>query len=153
MGNVRGTTARTSVTLAIGDLSAWMRGELQHQLFLLARDIVEEATLEGEDHMKEIIETSVTKTGEKRAESGGHPGRIDSGDMIDAVQSNVDLIGQSRIEGSWGFEREGEGLDPYFLYQNYGTADIEAMNALRDSYIGSRELLLGRLEQAGLDVK
>ncbi|MBT2484862.1 MULTISPECIES: hypothetical protein [unclassified Microbacterium] len=143
-------TARKSVTLAIGDIEDWMRGQLEEQLLDFAHGIIEDATLFGEDRMKEIIETAITRTGaERAATSGGHPGRIDSGNMIDDIQSNIDLFGGSRVEGSWGWEL---GLEIYYLYQEYGTADIEGMMALQQSYVEAREMMLERLSNAGLKV-
>lgn len=142
-------TARTSVSLAIGDIADWMRNDLSVQLLNLSEEIIEDATLFGEDRMKEIIETAITATGQQRQASGGHPGRIETGNMIDDIQSNIDLIGNNRIEGSWGWEL---ALQLYYMYQEYGTSDIEGMRALQQSYIEAREKMLEGLVRAGLKV-
>jgi hypothetical protein len=138
------------VTLAIGDIESWLRDQLAAQLTDLAYEIIEDATLYGEDRMMEIIRTAITMTGMQRAAAyGGDPGRIETGDMIDDIQSNIDMVGKSRVEGSWGWEL---GLQLYYLYQEYGTQDIEGMKALQQSYVEAREMMLERLNAAGLKV-
>lgn len=144
-----GTVARKSVVLAIGDIEDWIRKDFAAILLELAGDIIEDVTLFGEDRMREIIETAITATGVRRAESGGHPGRVESGDMIDSISTDIDLIGKNRIEGTFGWI---DKLDPYFLYQEYGTNDIDAMRALQQAYIEAREMMLDKLAAEGLAV-
>lgn len=119
----------------------------------IGHDAVEDAVLHGEDRMREVIETAITKTGLDRANSGGHPGRIDSGDMIDAVGSNITGTDPDTIIGEWGWVN---GFEDYFIYQDRGDelfgVKFEGMQAIRQSYIEARELYLQRLSQAGFTV-
>ncbi|WP_406245794.1 hypothetical protein ACI7YT_12190 [Microbacterium sp. M] len=119
------------------------------RLIEVIHDAVEDATLHGEDRMIEILETAVTKTGLERAERGGQPGRIDSGDMRDAISSGIWGPRDTHIEGEWGWLKEV--LD-YFLYQENGTSDFTAMGALQGSYVEAREIFIERLQAAGLRV-
>lgn len=115
-----------------------------------ASGAVEDATLHGEDRMREIIELSTTPTGDARAARGGHPGRIDSGDMIDDIESNIDAVGQDRIVGSYGWIN---GLEPYYAFQELGAEDFnvrfKGMRALAQSSVEARELLFKRLREEG----
>lgn len=136
--------------LAIGAIEDWLRSDFAETLLDLATDIIADVTLFGEDRMREVIETAITKTGLKRAEtSGGHPGRVDSGDMIDDISTDIDLIDKLRIEGTFGWINN---LDPSYLYQEYGTQDIEAMRALQQAYVEAREKMLERLAAEGIKV-
>lgn len=132
------------------DIDALKKGieQWQDQLLQVIYDAVEDATLHGEDRMIEILESAVTRTGEERASRGGHPGRIDSGTMRDAISSGIYETG-GRVEGEWGWL--DEVLD-YFGYQEEGTGRIGAMNALNGSYISAREMFIERLQAAGLRV-
>lgn len=125
---------------AINGLERW--GERIEQLLI---DAIEEATLYGEERMIEILESSVTRTGLERAARGGHPGRIDTGQMLDDIGTGIYEVG-GRREGEWGWIH---GLEDYYLYQEYGAGNLPAMSALQQSYIGARELLLKRLHDAG----
>lgn len=146
---MRGTVARNSVTLAIGDIEKWIQTTLVEMLLDIAQEIIEDVTLGGEDRMREIIEAAVTSTGERRMQSGGHPGRIDSGNMIDDVSSDIDLIGKHEVEGTFGWIN---ALEQYYLYQEYGTNDIDAMRALQQAYVEARERLRELLEAEGIKV-
>ena len=79
----------------------------------------------GEFDMKQTIETAVTDTGAARAGSGGHPGRIDTGYMYDHVGHRLEEYDDG-FAAIWGWS------DPedYFLLQEYGTDQIDPMEAL-----------------------
>lgn len=124
----------------IAGVERW--GEEIEQLLV---DVIEEAVLYGEERMIEILESSVTKTGLERAARGGHPGRIDTGNMLDDIGVDFRETKGAR-EGEWGWIF---GLEDYYLYQEYGAGNIPAMSALQQSYIGARELMLKRLRDAG----
>ncbi|WP_217182700.1 hypothetical protein [Streptomyces sp. AC495_CC817] len=119
----------------------------------LGHDAVEDAVLHGEDRMREVIESSVTQTGLDRANAGGHPGRVDSGAMLDAVGSNITGTDPDTVIGEWGWVN---GLENYFLFQDQGDEEFnvrfKGMQALRQSYVEARERFLANLSDAGFEV-
>lgn len=96
----------------------------------------------GEFEMRRIIEISVTDTGLKRAERGGHPGRIETGEMIDSVTHDV-TIERDRITAEWGWISNAH---TYFLEQEHGTAQIAAMDAIGQSLEISEQDLIAKLD-------
>ena len=120
------------------------------QLEALVHDALEDATLLGEDRMIEILESAITKTGLERAERGGHPGRVETGTMRDAISSGIWPGRNGSREGEWGWLNE---VLAYYLFQENGTIDFTAMSALHGSYIEARELFIDRLVSAGLKVE
>lgn len=108
---------------------------------------VNKATQHGEESMKRVIETTTSPTGQERAGNGGHPGRIDTGNMFDAVESDVNAYGtleNRRHVGDWGWLTD---LEEYFLRQEHddSVSAYGAMNSLRQSYIEAREMLYEEL--------
>lgn len=97
-----------------------------------------------------VLEDATTATGDKRASTGGassqygstSPGRIDSGLMINQINSHVEHVGNV-ITGRWGWQ------DPesYFAAQDYGTRTIPAAHSLLESFIRTRETFISRLVQ------
>lgn len=144
--------SRGSFEALASDIIGYFEGRIDDAA-LLGHDALEDSVLHGEDRMREIIETSVTKTGEERAERGGHPGRVDTGDMLDAVGSNITGTDRDTIIGEWGWVN---GLEDYFLFQDQGDEEFnvkfKGMQAIRQSYIEAREMYLERLAQAGFTV-
>lgn len=116
-------------------------------LWNIVHEALEEATLYGEDRMIEILESAFTKTGMERAARGGHPGRIETGTMRDAISSDVYLLGQTKLSGEWGWLNE---VEDYFLAQENGAGLIPAMSALQGSFVSAKALFLKRLKDAGL---
>jgi hypothetical protein len=111
-----------------------------------------EAVHVGEEHMKSIIKTSTTETGEARAggvKSGprdagyGEAGRIESKEMYDAVTSDVD-VHINTIRGRFGWL---DGGDDYFLYQEDGTERVPAMHALLGAFLTASEELYGTMSE------
>lgn len=80
--------------------------------------------------MREIIISSETETGRKRAAKGGKgPGRVKSGDMLDAVWARVVKEGDNKYVGEVGWLLARPG---YPVFQEHGTrTGITAMNALQ----------------------
>ena len=121
---------------------------------ILARapQIVADFAHHGEMAMEAIIASAVpsTKTGDARAAldqpNGEHrsPGRIDTGLMINSVNSRSTTDGQVS-EGEFGWTGEQE---KYFLYQEDGTQYIEAMNALSGAFVIARERAIQDLTEA-----
>lgn len=114
-------------------------------------DAVSDATELGEREMRRIVETSITRTGEERAARGGHPGRVDSGDMLDAIDKTVAPNSDfSEVRGSFGWLTD---LQPYYLWQEMGDDEFnvhfQGMKALDGSFITAREELFKRLREEG----
>ena len=106
-----------------------------------APQIVADFAHNGEVAMEAIIVAATTPTGDARASldqpggGGRSPGRIDTGLMINSVNSRSTTNGQIS-EGEFGWT--AEQLE-YFLYQENGTKRIEAMNALSGAFVQVRE--------------
>lgn len=137
----------------------WRNGDLdkltfdvQLRLKDLPGDVAEAVRLsvqDGEKVMEKVIETSTTATGRARAD-GSHkshtgstsPGRVDSGLMINQVNSNSEQDGNT-ISGKVGW------FDPeeYFAIQdNKAFSSIsEPMHALLQGFVAAREALISRL--------
>ena len=111
-------------------------------------DMMREVVAEGAKDQAMVLEDAHTDTGRRRAETGGQSseygsiseGRIDSGLMINQINSHVERDGNV-IRGRWGWQ------DPekYFLTQDYGDARITAAHSLVESFIRTREVLIIRL--------
>lgn len=103
------------------------------------------ATTVGKQRMTDVIEFSTTPTGEARAARGGHPGRVETGQMLDDVRHDVHVRGNLENRhhiGEWGWL---DGHEKYYEIQEDGWGKIQAMNALNLSYIAAREKLLEEL--------
>jgi len=109
-------------------------------------DMMAELSDKGKARMIEILEAAVTQTGFERATRGGHPGRVETGQMRDAIESDADIDGDE-IVAEWGWL---EAVKAYFLVQEHGAevfgVQFEGMHALRGSYLEMREELLARLK-------
>jgi len=114
----------------------------------LVTEAVHEAVTDGENAMRLRIESAVTPTGEARAAKGGHPGRIDSGDMIHDVSSDVTAdLGPNggEIVGRFGWLDVSEFDTSYYAAQEYGTEHIEAMGSLGAGASKASDTLRSRL--------
>lgn len=109
-------------------------------------NLADELSNRGQTRMIEILEAAVTPTGAARAARGGHPGRVETGTMRDAITSDVDSDGDEII-AKWGWLEE---VQAYFLLQEHGDSvfgvQFEGMKALMGSYIEMREELRSRLK-------
>ena len=105
------------------------RDQLVDESIEALRLSVEEGALLTQD----LLEQATTKTGEKRAELGGFPGRHDSGNMI-ASTSFTDKFrrGAAIIWGAFGWFA-GE-FEQYFKDQDLGEGNIPAARALPQAY-------------------
>src|SRR5690606_16154366 len=74
-------------------------------------DMMTELSDKGKARMIEILEAAVTQTGFERAMRGGHPGRVEFGDMRDAIGSDAGIDGDEII-AEWGWL---EAVQAYFL--------------------------------------
>lgn len=119
-------------------------------------DKIEKATQEsldnGKTDMQHSIETRGTgKTWQRtwNGRAGSYPGRVDSGDMLHAVEGKITSRHSASIEGILGW---ADGSPDYFRYQNIGfyhrmaQTDVAGMQALRDASESTRAELIARLE-------
>lgn len=116
-----------------------------------AERIVKEFAHDGERAMEKIIQESITETGIERvnanfgSETGSRsPGRIDTGLMINSVNSEFEVDGDT-FTGRFGWTKE---VEDYFLYQENGTRTIEAMHALFTANLEQREIALKKIHDA-----
>lgn len=135
----------TSIELAVNQIADFFEDHIERLVDTL-NSLMAELAAEGEGRMIEILESAVTQTGWERAQRGGHPGRVETSTMRDAISSDF-TPGEDEIIAEWGWLQEV--LD-YFLLQEHGDevfgVQFEGMNALRGSYIEMREKLIERLE-------
>ncbi|MFT4258052.1 HK97 gp10 family phage protein [Microbacterium sp.] len=107
---------------------------------------IEEAEKAGFRALTEAQSTGLSKMIE-------YTDRIDTGHMHDSVTGNVTSTGRGGLVGWWGWE---DGLEDYFIYQEYGdekfNVGFKGMRALRQSYVEAREEYLAKLKQAGFKV-
>lgn len=82
----------------------------------------------GKARIREIIETSATKTGAERAARGGNgPGRIKTAKMYNSVRARV----RKRKNGFSAFVGWIDGTPGYASFQELGTANgVMGMNAI-----------------------
>ena len=114
-------------------------------------EIVEESAELALEEMIRIIELSTTKTGEERAANGGHPGRIETGNMRDELRREL----FSSIEGDRGSHAWVGWLDDpahYFLAQENGVDGLfVGMGAMHKAFNKAREHMFERLQAIGVE--
>lgn len=125
-------------------------GAVRHE----AVEILQEVVADAEEGVKQIIHESETQWGRERV-AGMHgkprpyPGRIESGDMIDAVDSRVEEVDEDVYEGRWGWR------DPknYYLIQEHGAerfnTRIAPMESLARTLDIAEDQLVGRMDSIG----
>lgn len=114
------------------------------------QSIVEKAA----EAMRLIIQTSGTgKTWTRPSSSGrtgSSPGRVDTGNMLDAVKWRVSSEGGNLV-GEFGWL---DNQEPYFMYQESGFSHVgsgewvRGMLALQDASLAAKEEFLTRLANA-----
>lgn len=134
----------STIKAALKDLLDQYDGHISRlvgELHLLLQDLAER----GDKRMVQILEAATTATGEARAARGGHPGRVETGQMRDAIGHNVS-VDRDTLYAEWGWLNE---VHEYFLLQEHGDdvfgVKFEGMKALLGSYIEMREELRRRL--------
>ncbi|QDH92194.1 hypothetical protein SEA_DEJAVU_45 [Microbacterium Phage DejaVu] len=107
---------------------------------------------QGEDALKEAINTRGTGNEWTRPwgdRSGSYPGRVDSGDMLNAAKGKVTGKDAHSVDGELGWP---EDSPEYISYQDQGfyhvlaNRDIEGMMALRDSAELAERVLVEEVE-------
>jgi hypothetical protein len=122
---------------------------LLDELEVDARTILDDIAREAVGEMQRIIETAITETGLIRAARGGHPGRIDTGNMLDDVARALETGADGSVMVTWGWVYE---VQDYYLRQEHGDSRITAMSALQQTFTNAREKLHDRLRDIGLEV-
>lgn len=103
--------------------------------------VLRESLEQGEVEMKQMIETRGTGRTWKKAWSGSSrtastPGRVDTGEMRDAVEGKITERTTNSVTGQIGWE---EGSEAYYAYQDQGFShrlaqrEVPGMGALRDA--------------------
>lgn len=109
----------------------------------VAADIINDITASGASDMREFISTRGTGW-------NGHQGRIDTGHMLESVNSDSAQTEGRSVKGSYGWTQAAED---YFYYQEAGFNHVNgkkvpAMHALLDSFNKAREEFVSRIDQA-----
>ena len=96
------------------------------------REAVADAGNEGATEMRQMISTRATAKGGRNP---SHPGRVDTGDMLNSVKSKSSS-GAGGVRAQFGWLGGGP---KYFLYQEGGFrhrngVDVAGMYALADSF-------------------
>lgn len=123
------------------DPLAWFQGKVR-AIEKGGQDALDDSMKDGEDAMKSYISTRGTAKSGKR-------GRIESGQMLDAVHSSVVSTGVGSATGKFGWI---ENTEPYFGYQDVGFqhvngGSVEGMNALVDAAEHSWQVFQEKFEQ------
>ncbi len=122
-----------------GEFVRWFRGKVEN--FTEAGLEAAEAFAEsGREATKHHISTRGTPWGRKQ----GRSGRIDTGNMIDSVDSRVVEYGDDRIQARFGWIDPGK-RELYFALQEGGFtiatsgAKVQGIHAIADAYTVARE--------------
>lgn len=82
------------------------------------------------DGMKDGEETTQTFIATRGTQKSGKQGRVDTGKMLDAVDSDTKLVSKDEAVGRFGWIKK----TPYYApFQEEGTRTIPAMYALSDA--------------------
>lgn len=139
------------------EIVKWFRGVVA-DIDEVSREELETTAQEGEEFVRGLIMTRGTNKKWARphgGKTGGGPARVDSGNMLHSVSSNVTSQGpgKGRAFFGWlgGFQ---SGDNDYFMYQeggfthNYTGEEVEGMYAIVDAAEAAFENLKRRLSSA-----
>lgn len=128
---VRGNPER--LTMKIKERGEELRNESIEALAL--------SVAEGGVYVQDNLEAAHTRTGRRRAEeSGGLPGRHDSGNMVGSVSYDESSDVPTRAKVVWmRFGWWGVNFEQYFRDQDLGEGNIPAARALPQAYLRARE--------------
>lgn len=110
-----------------------------------AAKVVDETAKEGAEVMRGFIESR--GTGYR-----GHTGRVETGTMLDQVQSVTEKTNEG-VRGRFGFNVRSGTPQNYFRYQEQGFTiassghDVPPMHALLDAFIHVREDFIRKVVQ------
>lgn len=119
-------------------------------------DALEESLNEGADEMRGMIESRGTGNQWSRpgpsGRTGSYPGRVDSGNMLNDVESQISDRGDNYVEGWLGWK---DNSPLYYRLQENGFnhrlagRDIPGMMALRDAAEETEKILEDKLRRIG----
>lgn len=107
-----------------------------------AHDVVREVVQDAERNQSTLLEHAETATGRRRAAAGrGVAGRVESGQMINAINSSAVQDDSGDVVGRWGWQ------DPedYYGYQDEGTQHIAPALSLLTSFLVAKTDLSRKL--------
>lgn len=124
-----------------------MQQDLRERRALLrqrALRALEDSVEEGAAYTRDNLEDAHTRTGLRRAESGGLPGRHDTGEMVGAVGAEVREPSANPVWGVFGWW--GSNYQRYFRDQDLGEGNIPAARALPAAFLRAQENFRARLQ-------
>lgn len=109
-------------------------------------DIMQVSVEEAHGFQAQALDESTTSYGEQRygAGRGGSAGRNDTGTMIDRIEHDVEVDGNT-VRGWWGWDEP----EDYFLAQEFGIGNPPPALSLRTSFVAEREKITARINQLG----
>ena len=137
----------------------WFKAKIK-EIDSSVENAVRIAVEDGAQVMKSNIQTGGTKKpwgggwrGRKSGEIsfGNKSARVDSGDMLNDVDSAITESTPSRVVGMFGWIRKQE---EYYRFQEYGFRHfltremVEPMNALRDAFTHAKNVMEKELRKA-----
>lgn len=128
----------------MGTLSMRLR-ERGENLKARSLDALEQSVAEGGMYTQDNLEAATTRTGEKRAERGGFPGRHDTGNMVGSVSYEVENPRAKLVWGRFGWW--GSNFEKYFRDQDLGEGNIPAARALPNAFFRARENFRKRMRE------
>ena len=122
-------------------------GNIQAQTVDAVADVMRDEMANAAALQVQILREATTPFGEKRFAKGrgNGPGRDDTGNMIDMVEHDVHVEGNTVI-GEWGWDDP----DRYIMIQEHGLTRMDAANSLAGSFIPTRESVRASLKRAVL---
>jgi hypothetical protein len=133
-----------------GDVVKWARGKVQ-ALEDATGEELEQSMADGADYMRYFIATRGTNRPWSWG-GGNKAGRIESGNMVEAVKHRVDRMTSGRVRGFFGWlDAWNNPENDYFLFQEGGFTHnrtgefIEGMYALADAAEAAFEEMRGRI--------
>lgn len=142
----------TTVAASLGgkDLFVTKLDAMEGHIVGAVTQIMDEGMKHGKEYQVFALEAATTPTGRsgRGRNPGGRrgPGRDDTGEMIDSIDTNVEVLtrpGGRQITGwhGWGVENRLRRV----RYQEKGTPTIQAANSLGHAIIPVREFLKRKL--------
>lgn len=118
-------------------------------IFDAAEGIMVHAADQGAEAHRQFIETTTSKTGQERAANGGHPGRVETGEMLMDVDHEVEVHrkgdGTGTIVGRWGFIKHYQ--DYYGIQETAEGMPFAPIDGLPRSMDKANDILISGLDR------
>lgn len=134
--------AKFTMNSGAEQMTAFVR-DLPENALQEGQDILLDVAIEGQKQMETFISTRGTGW-------NGHTGRIETGQMLDAVDSQASIDG-TKAQSSFGWGINGSKVEDYYRYQEEGFVNtwsgkqVPPMHALLDSFVKMREKFYQRV--------